>query len=304
MSKDDSGNIRIVRAKHGIETPYFMHRRETAQDSRLSFSARGVLAYLLSKPDDWIVDRDDLMKEGDIGRDKMNNIIAELKKHGYLKRERLRDAEGKWTGSAYIVYEDPGRATENPSDGETVGRLDRRTENPQHTYKRDIQNTETNTHPPNPPSEPQAAGETTSETVVDDATEDAPTPFRYIQGRCVEVVFSGNDKQFGNAGKIANWALCQSTDDTWRRLHPAHPMDEAEFDAFLLWFGDKRLSWPRRPDAWNQQVHEFRRARDKPRYMAQARRNRQPEQESTPSPDELLMARALAATQEVTDVSP
>ncbi len=146
---------------------------------------------------------------------------------------------------------------------------------------------------PTDASHPPGAGETTSETVVDDAADENAT-FRYIQGRCVEVVFSGNDKQFGNAGKIANWALCRSTDPTWQRLHPAHPMDDIEFDAFLLWFGDKRLSWPRRPDAWNQQVHEFRRERDKSRYMAQARRNRQPEQESTPSPDELLMARALA----------
>jgi hypothetical protein len=293
----DDANIRIVRAKHGADTPYFMHRRETAQDSRLSFEARGVLAYLLSKPDDWTVDRDDLMREGGTGRDKMNKIIGELKKHGYLKRERLRDELGKWTGSAYIVYEDPDRTTENPSDGETVGRLDRRTENPQHTYKRDIQNTEPSTqHPLNPPQPEPSAGEDPVPPEGEDGNAtDENAIFRYIQGRCVEVVFSGNDKQFGNAGKIANWALCRSMDPTWQRLHPAHPMDDIEFDAFLLWFGDKRLSWPRRPDAWNQQVHEFRREHDKSRYMVQARRNRQPEQESTPSPDELLMARALAS---------
>src|SRR5258707_13097107 len=43
---------RIIRASRKNQ-PYVMISRTTAQDSTLSWAARGVLAYLLSKPDDW-----------------------------------------------------------------------------------------------------------------------------------------------------------------------------------------------------------------------------------------------------------
>jgi hypothetical protein len=43
--------------------------QRAVEDSRLSWVARGLLAYLLSRPDDWRVPINDLRKRGDLGRD-------------------------------------------------------------------------------------------------------------------------------------------------------------------------------------------------------------------------------------------
>jgi hypothetical protein len=74
----------IIRASHGKQNPYFQMLRTTAQDSRLSFESRGLIAYLLSKPDHWEINKDDLMREGDIGRTKMKRIIDELTQARYM----------------------------------------------------------------------------------------------------------------------------------------------------------------------------------------------------------------------------
>ena len=39
------------------------------EDTRLSWAARGVLAYLLSRPDHWQIQITDLRRRGDLGRD-------------------------------------------------------------------------------------------------------------------------------------------------------------------------------------------------------------------------------------------
>jgi len=103
---------RIIRAKHGKENPYFLHLRATAQDSALSFEARGMLSYLLSKGDTWEIQPADLQREGGIGRDKTNRILNELIEQQYLVREHVRKADGTFSSITYTLYESPH--TENP----------------------------------------------------------------------------------------------------------------------------------------------------------------------------------------------
>lgn len=68
----------------------------TAQDFRLSFRARGVLLWLLSKPDDWTFTRESLAKEAPEGEDAMREVLRELTEFGYIARERLRGRDGLW----------------------------------------------------------------------------------------------------------------------------------------------------------------------------------------------------------------
>ncbi len=68
----------------------------TAQDSRLSFAARGMLVYLLSKPDDWQPMMGDLEREGGQGRDATRRIFRELETHGYVVRERRHIGGGRF----------------------------------------------------------------------------------------------------------------------------------------------------------------------------------------------------------------
>lgn len=85
-----------------------------AQDSRLTFESRGVMLYLLSKPDDWEVQFHNVEKEGKIGRDKRQRIFAELELYGYFTREESRSESGHF-GYDYIVHEEP--LPENPVAG-------------------------------------------------------------------------------------------------------------------------------------------------------------------------------------------
>lgn len=62
-----------------------------AEDTRLSFEARGVLVYLLAKPHNWRVIIGDIQKAGKIGRDKVYRILNELKDAGYVEVKILRE---------------------------------------------------------------------------------------------------------------------------------------------------------------------------------------------------------------------
>lgn len=75
-------------------------------DKRLSWGARGLLCYLLSKPADWRVQIDDLIRQSPLGRDGVRKLMSELQKCGYLVKSRIRE-EGKFTGICWDVYESP-----------------------------------------------------------------------------------------------------------------------------------------------------------------------------------------------------
>ena len=68
---------------------------ETLRDGRLSYAARGVLAEILSRPDDWTTNADDIWprahrergSRGE-GRDTLHGVFAELEAAGYLDRVR------------------------------------------------------------------------------------------------------------------------------------------------------------------------------------------------------------------------
>lgn len=104
MDKRDALDKTIFRIQHHED--YFAVSRKTAQDSRLSFEARGILFYLLSKCDTWEVRVEDLKREGGIGRDKVYRILRELTAAGYLRRDRINNPKtGQWAWGDYLVYE-------------------------------------------------------------------------------------------------------------------------------------------------------------------------------------------------------
>jgi len=86
----------------------------TVEDTRLSWAARGLLAYLLSRPDDWKVLVNDLKKRGNLGRDGIYALLRELRSAGYVRFERNRDDQGRMRGGTYIVSEVPAPLTDSP----------------------------------------------------------------------------------------------------------------------------------------------------------------------------------------------
>lgn len=81
-------------------------------DDRLSWEARGLLVYLLSKPDKWTVQVRDLINRTknaigrSAGKDKVYSIINELRAAGYIYREFKREG-GTFVGVDYEVSETP-----------------------------------------------------------------------------------------------------------------------------------------------------------------------------------------------------
>ena len=87
--------------------------QRAVEDDRLSWAARGLLCYLLSRPDDWKVLVNDLRKRGNLGRDGIYRLLRELRTVGYARFQRLRDKHGRIRGGMYIIREiadspDPG----------------------------------------------------------------------------------------------------------------------------------------------------------------------------------------------------
>ena len=113
---------RIIRTIHDQQNRFFLFSRETAQNTSLSYEALGVLAYLLSKPDDWTVRVSDLQKrahgkKAHYGRGAIAAIMQELRTAGYAELKPIRDAKtGIVSGTEYWIYETPRPAetTEQP----------------------------------------------------------------------------------------------------------------------------------------------------------------------------------------------
>lgn len=82
---------------------------EALRDERLSFAARGHLAYLLSRPEDWKTSADDeaerarglRAKRGE-GREAMRRVYKELKDAGYMHLVRSADASGRWKTETHL----------------------------------------------------------------------------------------------------------------------------------------------------------------------------------------------------------
>lgn len=72
------------------------------RDHRLSFRARGVLAYLLSMPDNWRTSSDSLSRMGLEGRDAVRTALGELEIHGYVRRNKQQNKAGQWVTETYV----------------------------------------------------------------------------------------------------------------------------------------------------------------------------------------------------------
>lgn len=99
---------------------YFVASNIPFNDTRLSWAARGVMAYLLSKPDGWVVRFVDLVEKGDLKRHAMRTALKQLQEHGYMVRQRIQNDKGKFEWTT-IVYETPQLPIGQPLTDGTIG---------------------------------------------------------------------------------------------------------------------------------------------------------------------------------------
>lgn len=87
------------------ENPYVMINKQCLNDNRLSAKAKGILAYLLSLPDDWQIYESEISKHFADGIKSINSGIKELIKFDYIVREQTRGKVGRFGSYDYCVYE-------------------------------------------------------------------------------------------------------------------------------------------------------------------------------------------------------
>lgn len=106
------------------ETKFYTLDKSISEDGRLSWGARGVLIFLLGKPDNWEVSVKHLINQTAnatgkaSGRDAVRVILKELEQVGYLVADFARNATGAFAGMAYTVNEIPNAVTpetDNPA---------------------------------------------------------------------------------------------------------------------------------------------------------------------------------------------
>jgi hypothetical protein len=100
----------ITRAPRPTSNWYQLDKR-ISEDKRLSWAARGLLIYLLGKPDHWSVSPAALVNETrdsdkPSGRDAVYALLKELLKAGYLRRIQNKTS-GQFSSVDYIVSETP-----------------------------------------------------------------------------------------------------------------------------------------------------------------------------------------------------
>lgn len=96
----------IFRAKKNADNPFVMIDRRTIENPALSWKAKGLLAYLLSRPDDWVVRFGDLVKRAPDGAASVRAAVKELREAGHVKVISEREG-GKVVRWVYEVHESP-----------------------------------------------------------------------------------------------------------------------------------------------------------------------------------------------------
>ncbi|MBG9611688.1 DnaD domain-containing protein [Bacillus cereus] len=77
------------------------------KDTRLSWKAKGILAYILTLPDDWIFFMEEVTKHSKDGIASLKAGMKELKECGYVKRFPIKGEDGKIIRWEMIIYEVP-----------------------------------------------------------------------------------------------------------------------------------------------------------------------------------------------------
>lgn len=95
----------IIR-KQKNKSSYVVLDKGFLNNRSLSWKAKGLLAYLLSKPDDWQIYMEALKDESKDGKDGTRTALNELIGLGYITRDQKRQ-RGLFTGMEYIVHETP-----------------------------------------------------------------------------------------------------------------------------------------------------------------------------------------------------
>ena len=96
----------IRKAMKDAEHPYVMVSKRWVNDLAISPKTKGMMLYILSKPDTWRIRERELMKSLGIGRDAVRTGLAEMEKAGYLRVMKVHGKKGRFGSNDYELTED------------------------------------------------------------------------------------------------------------------------------------------------------------------------------------------------------
>jgi hypothetical protein len=116
----------IRRGHHSFDAQFTQIKNDWLRDSRLSFKARGLLAYIESHTPEWNISVHWLAAQNPEGKEAIRSAIAELELHGYLHREQEntggRFGEVTWTTREPLAENPPAENSplKNTIDKKTI----------------------------------------------------------------------------------------------------------------------------------------------------------------------------------------
>lgn len=85
-------NIKIIKYKY--EKDFTVLSNDFINDENLCAESVSFLVYIMSKPDDWVIQKSDLSRRFGVGRNKTYEVLKKLIDKGYMRRYQPRDSDG------------------------------------------------------------------------------------------------------------------------------------------------------------------------------------------------------------------
>lgn len=79
------------------------------QSTELTLEEKGLLAYLLSLPSDWVLYKKNLHEKLNESKGTVDRVFKSLQEKGYIISVRVHDKTGAFTGWNHVVYDSPYR---------------------------------------------------------------------------------------------------------------------------------------------------------------------------------------------------
>jgi hypothetical protein len=99
------GLLRMIIKIKKHESSFVIIDKRPLENAVLSWRAKGLLAYLLTKPNNWVVVMNDLILRSRDKRQSTQKAFAELRDHGHATLETVRDELGRIVGKEWHIHE-------------------------------------------------------------------------------------------------------------------------------------------------------------------------------------------------------
>jgi hypothetical protein len=107
----------IIRVSHNRDNPYVMINKKGLEDVNVSWAAKGLWSYLMSRPDDWeisITHLSSIYKFKGGGEKAIYSILNELIEEGYCIRTQPKNSKGVFEKTKYTLLEFKNKVPHSP----------------------------------------------------------------------------------------------------------------------------------------------------------------------------------------------